>query len=84
MLWVVNRSKESTVFGRLEIIANQGRELCTRRLFFSFLAPIYTQQFPSDQAYGEHHGRHLRVLGDPGERVDASELALVHRSELFL
>jgi hypothetical protein len=24
------------------------------------------------------------VLGDPGEHVDASELALVHRSELLL
>lgn len=24
------------------------------------------------------------MLGDPGERVDASELALVHRSGLFL
>lgn len=48
------------------------------------MAPVYAQQFPSYQAYGEHHGRHLPVLGDPGERVDASELALVHRSELLL
>jgi hypothetical protein len=49
-----------------------------------FFALAYAQQFPSYQAYGEHHRRHPRVLGDTGERVDASELALVQRSEFFL